>query len=317
MSKLVRPACLVLSSAWLLASHVIAGHRIIVDTGGTGDYFRIQRAVDGDTILVKEGTCPGLTISDKRVYVVAEYAHAVNLNGTEFVMNLAASRDAVIARLLVQGSGLGLHLASNAGSVRVQACSIFASSLTGSQLHGAFVADCSDVAFASCVLEGGVGDFISGSGLRATGSNVALYDCIGPGADGQDEASYCPARLESGRSRRVRSRGVVLVPVRLGIGPPRRPGRPRPVELRLQRGRRQRRLRPVGRFGLRDERPRNHVHWGPGGSRGCGPMVCGDDGLDRRPTTVFGGATLTTLPGTARKLTMPTPRERLGWLRAV
>jgi len=297
----------------LLAPAARAGDVIVVDHSGGGDYFRIQRGVDvaadGDTVLVKGGSYPGFTITDKRVYVVAETGQTVTVNGTVSVMNLAASRDVVLAGLTVQGSGHGLHLVSNAGSIRVQDCSLLASSFTGTQLCGAFVVNCSDVAFADCVLEGGVDDDldvtgVSGSGLRATGSSIALYDCTVRGADGLDVQDYCPDDSNQGGYAGLGAWVSSSLFFASGSS--------------FQGGQGGSARSNCGFSG--DGGGGGHGLYvdggsaanvlgcsfigGQGGYEGCGSMGCfGFDGADGVPTASY-GATLTTLPGTARKLTM-------------
>ena len=194
MSTFTRAGRLLVLSAGLLAPAAQAGNVLVVDTGGPALFHQIQPAVDaaldGDTVLVKSGTYSGFSIVDKRLSVVADAGHSVIVSGTVQVTNVAISRDVVLAGLRVNGSGHGLLLLNDAGSVRVQGCALNGNDFGGISLYGAQVVGCDDVAFASCVLQGALDAHWSGAGLSMTGSHTAVYDCVLRGGQGFDGDCY-------------------------------------------------------------------------------------------------------------------------------
>jgi hypothetical protein len=114
----------------------------------------------------------------------------VIVSGTVQVANVALSRDVVLAGLRVNGSGHGLLLLNDAGSVRVQGCALNGNDFGGISLYGAQVVGCDDVAFSSCVLQGALDAQWSGAGLSMTGSHTAVYDSVLRGGQGFDGDCY-------------------------------------------------------------------------------------------------------------------------------
>ena len=192
--------------ALAFAPAALAGN--VLTVGGTGgDFSDIQSAVtaaaDGDVILVRSGTYPGFAIGDRSLSVVADSAATVVLTSQVAIQGVSSGKKIVLAGLSVQSLAAGndafLYLNGNAGSVRVQSCDFGRSDMR----HGYAVYDqvSSDVAFVDCTLQGADGYYADGSGfhyggghgwtaLWVVGGQVALYDCDvdgGLGEDGEDQ----------------------------------------------------------------------------------------------------------------------------------
>lgn len=193
-------ACVLSTSSRARAQHVL-----VVDS--SGPYTQIQPAVDaaidGDTILVKSGTYPGFTISDKSLSVVGDSGAHVYVQTRVSVVALSSTKYSVLAGLILaptpgsQPSDLpALALQDDAGSVRIEACMIRGSPQTTPHTAGspgALLSNCSDVGFSACTILGGHGgpgpspDLAGGQGGIAVGaqsSRVAMYDCTLGGGDG-------------------------------------------------------------------------------------------------------------------------------------
>jgi hypothetical protein len=174
-----------------------AGNVLVVDPRGGGDFFRVQGAVDaasdGDTILVKSGLYPAFTINDKGVTVIADTGQNVSVVGPVRVMNLAADQDVLLVGLLIvvpidyyASDRCALRLIGNAGSVRVEQCSLqgescgqgYCSAGDGSKLE-----QNAEVVFTRCELLGGSGG-IGGWGMYSWNSRVAAYDSRFQGGSG-------------------------------------------------------------------------------------------------------------------------------------
>jgi hypothetical protein len=110
------------------------------------------------------------------------------------VFNVAVGKKVVLGGLhviaLSSVEPAALWASMNAGSVRVQSCSLGEASMLRGE--GAQLSSCSDVAFVGCVLRGGdgydpvYGGAPGGTALYARGGRTALYDCTLVGGLGQD-----------------------------------------------------------------------------------------------------------------------------------
>lgn len=198
----------------LAATAARAGGVIVVDPANPGAYWDIQPAIDaasdGDTVLVKSGFYGPFEIQDKDLRVVADVHHTAAVAGTVVVRGLSAGKDVVLTGLVVVGiystlpwEGHGLYLENDAGSVRVQDCKIESENLfpAPASRHAVVAIGCADVVFTRCALKGGKGYWhtggVVGSGLVASGSNVALYECFVAGGRGSD-ASFPDADGQGG-----------------------------------------------------------------------------------------------------------------------
>lgn len=192
----------------LLARAAVAGDVLVVDASGAGQFFRIQGAIDaaadGDTILVKTGSYPGFTITDKGVTVIADTGQNVCILGSVRVANLAPHRDVLLDGLLIvvptgaySTDQRALRLIENAGSIRVEECFLQGSSCGGpgpcSGGDGTKLEQNTDVVFARCEILGGSGGF-GGWGMYSWNSRVAAYDSRfqgGPGGNLGSSSSEC------------------------------------------------------------------------------------------------------------------------------
>jgi len=188
----------ILSFAWAtlaLVPAVLAGNVLVVDASGGGAYTSIQAAIaaagDGDTILVKSGLYSGFTIDDKGVSVVADTGAVVDVLGLVRIANVSTDRDVVIAGLQLFRSQpanpeVTLQITTNLGSVRVENCRVES---LGEDMYSVDMVDSADVSFARCRVASESMDF-PGSAFRASGSSLALYDCLLRGADSSGAGSY-------------------------------------------------------------------------------------------------------------------------------
>ena len=187
---------LILGSLLLLASAASADV-LVVASGGGGAFIAIQPAIDaaqgGDVVLVEPGTYAGFGIDDEHVAVVADTGGTVLVQGGVLVANLGATRDVLLHGLTIDASVAGvdadgLRLIGNAGSIRLQQCSIRASRAR----IGLVVEGSPDVAATSCTIDGGDGipnapTVSNRNGNHAAavrGSRVAFYGCALHGGSG-------------------------------------------------------------------------------------------------------------------------------------
>ena len=308
MFTFTRANWLLVLSAGLLAPAARAGNVLVVDTGGPALFHQIQPAVDsaldGDTVLVKSGTYAGFAIVDKRLNVVADAGQNVTVSGTVQVTNLAASRDVVLAGLTVHGATNGLQLLNDAGSVRVQGCTLNANDLGGISLYGAWVDGSEDIAFASCVLQGAVDAQWSGAGLGIMGSRAAIYDCVLQGGQGFDGDCYlASAGGDAGAGALVIDSFLFASGSNFsgGDGGDAAWGGCSSFDDGGD-----------GAPGLHLQGSATTAHvlkctftGGTGGAYSCTLGGCGQSGQSAPPTVATGGATLSTFSGMRRKLTAP------------
>ncbi|MBI5361682.1 MAG: hypothetical protein HZA53_00795 [Planctomycetes bacterium] len=181
---------------------------LVVDASGGGAYTTVAAAVsaahDDDVVLVRSGTYGAFTVNDKAIDLVADVAASVRIDGRVRIRNLAATRTATLTGFELRGltSGNALLVDGNAGSVRVQGCTILggegidcgATSYGGTAV---VVQNSVDVAFARSTLRGGdsgeailLGDQ-AGHGIVATDSRVALHQCTVRGGAGSAFTYLC------------------------------------------------------------------------------------------------------------------------------
>lgn len=189
----------------------------------------VDHALDGETLLVAQGTYAGCSIDGKSLALIAAPNVSVAIEGTLEVSSLPLGGWVVLAGLDVTGatrpapqqSDPALRLISNLGNVRAQKCEFNggAGALSnsgswwyhGAGGYGAIVIESSRVAFSDCTLVGGNGGSQSsgnyestggagGRGLDAQGSRVVLYDSVlrggrggAGGSEGGDGGDACRA----------------------------------------------------------------------------------------------------------------------------
>ena len=169
----------------------------VVDQNGVADFTNIQQAVDaaldGDTILVNRPLADqwiqGFTVDGKGLTIVALNAERLPIKATE-VRNLAPHQAFVFSGFRVapewaygihggaDPGAVGVLLADNAGSVRLQNCEIvgthgWSGGLLGS--HAVEVVASQDVTLVDCGAVGGGGKqppYPGGSGVHTTNSLV-------------------------------------------------------------------------------------------------------------------------------------------------
>jgi hypothetical protein len=160
---------------------IAASSTVLVVRPG-GHFSQIQSAVhaasDGDTVLVKAGTYTGFSIGHKSINVVADTGQFVQVNGTISVSGLGTGQSAVLVGLFGNGALDGLTLSNNAGSVRMESCTLNGATAQCGAGRGAAIATSADVCLSRCHVVGGASQVETpdGDGLFATGSNVAVYD---------------------------------------------------------------------------------------------------------------------------------------------
>ncbi|MCK6447065.1 MAG: hypothetical protein L6Q99_11805 [Planctomycetes bacterium] len=194
---------------------VLAGGVRIVEPTGTANFATVQAAIDaasdGAVILVGPGTYPGFQVSNKSLVVAAAMPGTVMIAGVVTISGLTGSKSVLLSELAVQSQ---LAVLNCSGHVRVQGSDFsyppagggYCSAPPSPGSPAARIVNSTKVAFVACQLTGGDGDdFLTfddcscfdpgtgGSGLDATNSSVALYDCVVAGGIGG--ASEClPAR---------------------------------------------------------------------------------------------------------------------------
>ena len=184
-----------------LTSWAAANVLVVAPTGG--DYSQIRAAVDaasdGDTILVKSGSYAAFVVADKALSIVADAGNSVQVNGGISVQSLSAGKTLGLESLNASGwpsSGTpqGILLSNSHGHVRVEGCSFVGSAAANGNSNGfdaIHVEACDDVSLAHTSSIGGSGSSspnccwnVSGTGLYANNSSIAIYDCDFHGGNG-------------------------------------------------------------------------------------------------------------------------------------
>ncbi len=189
----------------------------VVDNPALPMFTSLQAAIDaapgGGLLLVQSGTYQASVIDGKSLSIVEVPGAQAIVNGPMTVRNLARGQTVLVTGLDVHGGAYavqsyapGMTLTNNEGMVRLESCTFTGGnySITSSTAQGGpglLVQACTQVALASCNLNGGAAwieygypGTPGGPGLSSTNSNVVLYDCqlrggtggqIGwPGGDG-------------------------------------------------------------------------------------------------------------------------------------
>ena len=193
-------------SALLLSSPLLhtGGDVLVVDAAGGGDFTSLQAAIDaasplgGDTILVKAGVYDSIRIDGKGMTIAADVGNIVSVAlGTE-ILNTPSDQPVQLLRLRLQGSHEGVAVTEHglrvdgcAGSVRVENCILRGSigfDFTDDVEYGgdgARITASSDVAFAASTLLGNDGGMSfscgvvngAGHGITVAGQSlVTLHD---------------------------------------------------------------------------------------------------------------------------------------------
>jgi hypothetical protein len=197
-------ACLVvggtLSALTLPALGSPPSHVIVVSASGGGSFLEIQPAVDaaldGDTILVKNGSYLPFTVANKALVIVGDGAN-VSVLGEVHARDLEAAKTLALVNLKVTGTNGsdGLRLENDSGKVRASHCTFDGATLRDGG-DGAAVQNCRDVAFAHCAFRGGMGvngmldtpgsePGIAGRGITGSGSTVTIHECSVVGGNGE------------------------------------------------------------------------------------------------------------------------------------
>lgn len=181
---------------------------LVVNPSGTGDHLQIQDAVlaasDGDTILVESGTYQPVVVTHKGLAIVADEGAIVHILGGVHVQDTLVFHEVVLAGLDIRGlhdtlgsARVALTLSTTRGAVRIEDCALTAADGVGYTLielgaHAARLDFALDVSFVGCTFKGGAGGMSfsgfavnrGGDALHAESSTVALHDCLVEGGDG-------------------------------------------------------------------------------------------------------------------------------------
>ncbi len=183
----------------------------VLRVGNGHPYSQISTAVtaaqDGDTVLVDGGWYGAFVVSGKSLTIVAEQGQAVSISFFGIVP-LRSTVQGLQAhqRVVIRGIDGPFHLYDNAGTVRLEDCTIVgqpgdcASVFCVPPTAGVEATDSASVAITRCSLEGGAGNSNTvppfnhcvggGPGLKVFGSTVALYDST---VSGGAASGSCPA----------------------------------------------------------------------------------------------------------------------------
>ena len=202
---MVRPLRL---GSWFFCASLaapLAHAGVLVVDAVNGPYTDLQSAVDaaqpGDTLLVESGTYASFLVNAKPLSIVGDAGADVQISGAVRVRSLPAGTVFTLSNVSATGtsgtlpSRYGLYLSDNLGSIRVANAFFTGAPGLGTSRDGAAGLFCElspDVVATRCGFFGGQGlngfeDSVgkSGAGVRATGSTVALWDCVLEGGHGQ------------------------------------------------------------------------------------------------------------------------------------
>lgn len=189
--------------ALALPSSAIAGV-IVVDKTGAGDYTSLPAALNAassaDVLLMRRGDYTvaipwppaPIVLPDMDLSIVADEGAVVRLGNELQLTGLSASHRIVISGLALEntfnGGGAALRLEACLGAVRVQDCT-----LTSYGDRAMTVTGCNDVVLTRLSMSAGHGPSTSQGdgghgreGLRLIASDVAAYDCLFGGGNGED-----------------------------------------------------------------------------------------------------------------------------------
>lgn len=184
------------------ADHADAQDVYVVDAkGGSGSVAtEIDAAValagPFDTILVRSGIYLPFTIDGLGLTVVADTDAIVRVNGGIVVRNVPAGQVVVLRGLSnTSPAGHGLFAHDNAGALRVENCAFRGASdwfpVQGHGADGLRAEDCAEIVVTRTWLTGGDGGGSvggsgagGGTGLRASGSSLAVYNSVLRGGNG-------------------------------------------------------------------------------------------------------------------------------------
>ena len=181
----------------LLAGAGLADVRVVPSPNYPTIQAAVDAALDGDVVLVSQGTYAFFSITGKSVTVAAR-SSGVNINGLVRVQEIPAQGRVSLIGLSVNGNGKqALRLANCTGSVRVYGGTYRGTNYLPESLqlsHGVYATDCNDVAFSKATLIGGHGYFgdptdnhdggNGGPALLAINCRVALNECALTGGQG-------------------------------------------------------------------------------------------------------------------------------------
>ncbi len=192
-----------LASLSLLAPWAYAGGIRIVDQPALGPFTSLQAAIDaadeGSLLLVEAGSYGNATIAGKSLSIVAMPTAGSKGAGRITVQDLTSAQAVLISGLFLKSTATpGVVLASNAGHVRIQGCTIVGgkfSSASGPAGHpGLKASACASVVLSNCTLSGGSVGFNSGypgtpggPGLESVDSALAIFDSTLSGGTGSEE----------------------------------------------------------------------------------------------------------------------------------
>jgi hypothetical protein len=168
-------------------------------SGPGSDFTAVQPAVDaaagGDAILVRAGSYPAFSIAAKALTLTAEQGDIVTVEGGIAIHDLSAGQHVVLRGIDAVGpaGGYALDLRSTSGTLWIEDGSFAgANDAYLAVNHAASAEDCAAVVLARCTFAGGSGHSVpvlvgdGGSGLLATRSSVAAYECLFAGGGGGD-----------------------------------------------------------------------------------------------------------------------------------
>jgi hypothetical protein len=196
MTRLALVACL---SVVVLGPHALAQGFVLVvdDDPGPGVAFTdLQSAVDaameGDVLLVKEGTYGGMVIDGKALVVQAEEDEIVTLLDSIVVRNLAPSQPVMLRELIVKQSAVvpqnSMLVENNLGPVWLEEIQVNPDdSVSPFHRFGAVVDNCVSVTMTRCDLRAGVS-----VAVFSRNSKLSFYDstALGGNAGGGSAAVH-------------------------------------------------------------------------------------------------------------------------------
>jgi hypothetical protein len=185
LARRARPSRLAAGIATALVLLAVRAQAGVTRVSGSEDALSnaVNAAVDGDTLIVMAGSYDGFRLEGKGLSIVAASAGTVTV-GPAIVRNVPAGHDTVISGLSFPD---GLQILSCTCAVRLQSVVTGPGPAAPVALPGLDLSLDSDVALIRCTLQGKYGVYghaTATSGVDASSSNVALYDCLVQGGAG-------------------------------------------------------------------------------------------------------------------------------------